>query len=102
MKIAADSSEHVHVPVSASTAAGDLIDLSADTVEIGFLAEGADNSTTSWNAAAWESGASGTVASVLVGPTGVVLAPGLYQVRVRVTTQTEQPTMSAGWLSVEG
>lgn len=102
MHLDVDSTQHVHVPITATDPTGASVDPTADTVELGFLLKGADVDSTVWNDATWETGPNGPVATVLVGPAGAVtLDAGLYRVRFRVTTDVEHPAITAGWLTVE-
>lgn len=94
--IPAVSVEYIFVPVTSSVV------LDTQTVEFAFLTSAPD-ADTSWIAATWVGEAAKTrSARVLIGPgSAVPLAPGTYQVWVRVHDTPEVPVRLAGSLKIE-
>lgn len=81
---------------------GAVYDPSADVVQMSFVAQpnyGPPPNPAAWNAATWEVDPGPVYfASCLVGPAngGIVLAPGAYQIYVKVTDNPAVPVL-AGW-----
>ncbi|MGW5477700.1 hypothetical protein [Streptomyces sp. NPDC004008] len=76
-----------------------------DVVEFAFTA--VNERPVTWYTGAWDgtSPLPGTTtyrAQILIGPgsPGPTLAPGKYQVWIRITDNPEQPVISFGWLSI--
>jgi hypothetical protein len=95
----------VHASVAASSAGVD-IDPTIDAVALAFVAQGSLPAAGDWKTGSWLNDTT-TVptthfARALVGPSpGVVtLAPGIFDVYVRVTDSPEQPIKKAGSLRV--
>lgn len=87
----ADSSAYVGIPITATPAG---VDLSLDTFDMAFathknqvLAPG------DWHPAIWD--AAKGVVKMLVGPAGVVIAPGAWIVVVRIHDSPEVPAIDA-------
>lgn len=87
----ADSSAYVGVPITTKPAG---VDLSLDTFDMAFTAhKNAIISGGSWHPAIWD--AAKGVVKLLVGPAGVVIAPGTYIVAVRIHDSPEVPAIDA-------
>lgn len=96
--ISAASTEYVKVAVFA-TKAGQVINPTSDTVQMAFT--NAPPQVGDWKAASWETAAPSYLARCLVGPSGTItLAPGTYDVWVKVTDIPEVPVKNAGRLDV--
>jgi hypothetical protein len=96
--ISAASTEYVKVAVFA-TKNGQVVNPTSDTVQMAFT--NAPPQTGDWKAASWETAAPSYFARCLVGPSGVIqLAPGTYDVWVKVTDIPEIPVKNAGRLDV--
>lgn len=101
MELAAASTEYIRVPVSA-TDAGEPIDISGDSVRMGFTSVNGEAPTT-WHLAEWETVGSTYNARCLVGPDsggGPELERGSWAVWVKITDSPEVPVLRAGFLSV--
>lgn len=88
------STEYIAVPVNASVSGLDY-NPSGDVVAMAFTATEA-TAPTVWNAGVWESNGDGSYnALVLVGPAngGVVLAPGIWHVWLKITDSPEVPVL---------
>ena len=99
--ISSQSTEYVQVPIQA-TIAGLPANPSGDAVALSFVPAGV-NAPGTFNPGSWDVTAQGIfLAQCLVGPGagGVVLAPGTYQVWVRVTDNPEVPIKPAGTLTI--
>ncbi|MCC6629955.1 MAG: hypothetical protein IT340_21470 [Chloroflexi bacterium] len=104
MRISALSLEYVRVKVAA-TEDGAAVDLSASTVVMAFVAEGAAPVSGDWKSGSWETDPTTTpdtyYARCLVGPGGAVtLTAGVYDVWVEVTDSPETPVLRAGNVEV--
>lgn len=102
-RIYASSLEYVTAEVDA-TLAGAPFDPTGDTVEMAFIPlDQVEPGGADWVAASWETVGSGLtvryLSKCLVGPAGATtLAPGLYQVFVRVQDVPEIPVKQAATL----
>lgn len=82
-----DTLEYVRVTVSEGG-----VDITGDDVQLAFVVEGTAPVELDWEDADWEVGGPPYVASILVGPGGVLeLTEGKYEVWVRVTDNPEIP-----------
>jgi hypothetical protein len=95
------STQYVLVPVT-SLVAGQSVSPVADEVQFAFAPVGSDPSA--WTPGSWQDGTTNGlyVAQCLIGPAngGLVLAPGLYEIWVKVTDDPEVPVLQAGLLQV--
>jgi hypothetical protein len=87
---------YVDVPVVAPAG----VTITSDVVQVAFLRSGKPG-VGDWLAAAWATNTSGqTVARILVGPGGLVLASGDWYEWVKVTDTPEVPVFLAGKVTV--
>jgi hypothetical protein len=95
------STAYVQVTVQAM-AAGLPVNPTADVVALAFTTVGTDPVTGNWHTGSWDTDPATYTyrAQLLVGPTGLVLARGTYQVWVKVTDSPEVPVGQAGTLQV--
>ena len=95
------STEYVQVS-AAFTVSGSPVNPTNDAVQMAFMAGGALPGTSDWHAAVWETAGSAYYVQCLVGPAngGVVLAPGMYEIWVRITDNPEVPVRSPDQLSI--
>lgn len=98
--IYAVSAEYVRVSVAASVNGTD-IDPTGDAVQLAFTLQGALPGAGDWKTASWETDPTQLppihYARALVGPSGVVqLAPGLYDVFLKVIDNPELPVKKSG------
>jgi hypothetical protein len=100
LTIASSSIEYVNVPVQA-TVAGTPYNPTADAVAMAFIAGPAQ--PTSFTSGSWITTVQGNyIARCLVGTNtnGILLAPGLYTVWVKITDSPEVPVRPAGTLQI--
>lgn len=95
IEISSLSLQYVKVPVAA-TLAGVAVNPTGDTVQMAFPTPAVPPSN--WYAATWETDATASVpvylARTTVGPGGTaVLAPGMYEIWVKVTDNPEIPVL---------
>ena len=95
------STEYVQVQVS-FTVAGAPVSPTGDTVVMAFTKGGAIPGNSDWHPAVWEVTGATYYAQCLVGPAngGIVLAPGIWSVWVRVTDSPEVPVRSPAQLQI--
>jgi hypothetical protein len=92
------SLEYVRYQVTA-TRNGTSYDPTAGTVQFAFTAPGLNPS--SWVTGAWESASGNYYATCLVGPSGATtLAPGEYQVWMKVSAAPESPVRLVGTITI--
>jgi len=98
---ASTSREYVPVPVSAMVA-GVPYDPTGDTVQMAFVAGFGEPASGDWKAAVWDSAGGGRYfAQCLIGPGGtVVLAPGVWNVWVKITDSPEVPVRLSGQIEI--
>jgi hypothetical protein len=102
--ISKDSKEYVRVPVFAKEGAA-VVNPTADTVQMAFLAGEGPPAAGDYKAASWETDASTEpdtyYARCLIGPGGaIVLTPDTYSVWVKVTDVPETPVREVGQLRI--
>ncbi|SRR5260221_9981483 len=103
--VSALSTEQIRVPIGA-TNAGAVVDPTADTVQLAFIAEGSTPASGDWKTGSWETDATTTpvtyFARALVGPSGgvITLAANTYDVFVKITDNPEVPVKKAGPMRV--
>lgn len=97
ISIPTSSREYLYVPLTAPTG----VDLGDQVVELAITRLGTEVEDSDWTAAAWAPDETDAV-RLLVGPdtTFGELAPGFYQVRVRIVSEPERPVRLAGTLMV--
>ena len=90
------STEYARVKLTAD------VTLNTQTVELAFLTSStAEPASGDWHTATWLGTADTTrYAGVLVGPNGLVLAEGVYQVWWRITDTPEVPARNAGRITI--
>lgn len=103
LKIDRLSAEYIRVPVRWDVPGTGPQDPTALPVEVAFRS--ASDGTVTWLTASWDgttelAGLTWHVAKVLVGGAAADLAPGTYDVLVRVTASPQAPVRSAGPLRV--
>lgn len=87
----ADSTEYVGVPLTLTPAG---VNLALDTFDMAFVAnKDSVVPAPSWHPATWD--AAKGVVKMLVGPGGIVIAPGSWVVLVRVHDSPEVPVIPA-------
>lgn len=92
----------VQVPITARLNGSPNYDPTGDAVQLAFIAGTAKPTDADWRPGTWGIDPGPTyLAQCLVGPNAVVLAPGTYQVWVKVTDNPEQPVLMAGQLVIE-
>jgi hypothetical protein len=94
------STEYVQVPVQA-TIMGVPYNPTADAVSLAFVVGNAY--PTLWYAGSWVTTAQGNyLAQTLIGPAngGTVLAPGTYNIYVKITDNPEVPVIPSGSVTV--
>lgn len=101
LSMSALSTQYVQVPVTAF-AAGVAVNPTGDTVQLAFTTIGATPTTGDWHTGSWDiaPGNNTYLAQVLVGPAGVAIAKGTYQVWVKVTDNPEIPVVQTGTVTI--
>lgn len=102
LTIASSSTEYVNVPVQV-TEAGSPYNPTADPVYMAFIAGPVQPTLSQFNTGSFVTTVQGTYyARCLVGPSnsGVILAPGLYTIWVKITDSPEIPIRPAGTLQI--
>jgi hypothetical protein len=100
MMLAAASTEYIRVPVTA-TEAGEPVDITGDTVALGFTDSWNSDAPAEWHPATWETINDVHTARLLIGPgTDVALTAGAWDVWVKVTDNPETPVLKAGVLRI--
>lgn len=98
--IASGSTEYLKVPISA-TASGAAIDPTTSPVDLALTPSSVEPVSGDWKVASWENEGSVHEARLLVGPLGsVTLAPGSYDLWVRVRANMETPVLRVATLTV--
>jgi hypothetical protein len=94
------STEYVQVQVT-FTVSGAQVNPTGDTVQMAFTHGGALPGVSDWHTASWETAGTVHYAQCLVGPSGgVVLAPGTWNVWLKVTDSPEVPVRSPAQLQI--
>jgi hypothetical protein len=100
-EISASSTEYVRVPVSAK-ASGSVVDPTADTVVMAFIAGTSTPGVSDWKTASWETDATTDpdtyYARCLAGSAVTLTAGTTYMVWVKVTDSPETPIKRCGLL----
>lgn len=99
IRLSSLSLEYVKVPVVATEDGGE-IDPTAYDVEMAFMPEG-EPEEADWASGDWETAGTRYLARCLVGPTGVILADGTYNIWLRITGSPEVPVKRVGTLVIE-
>lgn len=96
LRISVLSKEYIRVPVEA-TVAGAPYDPTADVVSFAFTQAG---DPTSWTTGTWETDTTTSpstyLARVLVGPGGLVVAAGRWNLWMKITDTPEIPVIPCG------
>lgn len=100
VNLSALSTEYVQVPVSI-IASGTPVDPTADVVQFAFMKSGRPD-VDDWVDGSWDSAPGGYLAQCLVGPDAgaVTLAPGTYQIWLKVFDAPEVPVRVVGLLAI--
>ena len=98
------SLEYVLVPIAVKES-GNLVDPTADTVQMAFTNEGVDPLDTDWNAGSWETDSSQFqavyYARCLVGPGGTItLTAQVWDTYVKIIDVPETPVLAAGQIRI--
>jgi hypothetical protein len=104
MRLEADSTEYLYVPVEATTTEGEELDITRAPVEVAFTLNRIGPVDTDWLPAVWAVVEEVAYARVLVGPRnrGHRLRPGKWWVWVRVHAFPEVPIRRTDYLIVTG
>lgn len=91
LTLPAVSRERLYFPGVVAFAAGapDAANVTTLPVQMAFVAQGVDPAETDWKAGAWFNNT--TTAYILIGPPGLILVVGQYEVWLRVLGASEQP-----------
>ena len=95
------STEYVLIEVAA-TISGVPVNPTGDTAQMAFMKSGAIPGSGDWHAASWETAGTVYYTRCLVGPAngGVVLAPGTWNIWVKVADSPEVPVRSPAQLQI--
>ena len=94
---------YVAIPVTATGTAGTPINPTSDTVQFAFTAQNINPGSGDWHTGSWATTSSGGYeAQCLVGPApgALALAPGVYQIWVKITDSPEVPVIPADLLQI--
>jgi hypothetical protein len=93
------STEYVRVLVSHKVA-GAVVDPTADVGQAAFMIPGQEPTEDDWETSSWESSGDQHWLCCLVGPDGVALPRGTYDVWVRIADSPTFPNKKAGALVI--